>query len=307
MNHMTTKQVASKASASADTKPICGLIMPISAMPPLYDAAHWADVRSILDEAIVEAGMRPQMVSESFESDVIQQRIIANIFNNPVVVCDVSGLNPNVMFELGLRLSSKKATIIITDSVESLPFDTKIIEHIGYPRNLRILETREFISSLKDRIQHAYSRIDSGKYRPFLDNFTGVEAEEPKIQDVTEFQYIKSQLGSIQDQINKIRNNSSRSKGRALDLADFYTTGNQRSTYSSALDVPFREYRFNIDNNSQDEAYAIADHVKHFDGVLAVDVEVLSNRASYLHARLEDSKADEAASAIQEYLAKYFS
>jgi hypothetical protein len=49
----------------------------------------------------------------------------------------VSGKNPNVMFELGIRLAFDKATIIIKDDKTDYSFDTSVIQHIPYPRDLR--------------------------------------------------------------------------------------------------------------------------------------------------------------------------
>jgi hypothetical protein len=77
------------------------------------------------------------MVSDSDDSGVIHKRIIENLYNNPIVVCDVSGKNPNVMFELGIRLAFDKSTIIVKDHATDYSFDTSPIEHVGYPRDLR--------------------------------------------------------------------------------------------------------------------------------------------------------------------------
>ncbi|WP_353118770.1 hypothetical protein [Myroides odoratus] len=54
-----------------------------------------------------------------------------NIYNDEIVVCDVSSKNPNVMFELGLRLAFDKPTIIIKDEKTGYSFDTGVIEHLN--------------------------------------------------------------------------------------------------------------------------------------------------------------------------------
>jgi len=41
-----------------------------------------------------------------------------------MIVCDISGRNPNVMFELGLRLAFDKPAIIIKDEITPYSFDT---------------------------------------------------------------------------------------------------------------------------------------------------------------------------------------
>jgi hypothetical protein len=65
---------------------------------------------------------------------VIQKRIVQNLYSSDVIVCDVSGKNPNVMFELGMRLAFDKPTLIVKDDKTDYSFDTGIIEHVPYPR-----------------------------------------------------------------------------------------------------------------------------------------------------------------------------
>lgn len=83
-------------------KMVCGVVMPISAVDGCNES-HWSDVLDILSEAIEEAGFDPNLVSNADDVGIIHKRIIQNLYDNPVVVCDVSGKNPNVMFELGMR------------------------------------------------------------------------------------------------------------------------------------------------------------------------------------------------------------
>ena len=91
--------------------PKCGIVMPISPIDGLT-AEHWAEVLSILKDAIKNTGFEPNLVSDADDSGIIQKRIIHNLYSNELVVCDVSAKNPNVMFELGMRLAFDKPTII---------------------------------------------------------------------------------------------------------------------------------------------------------------------------------------------------
>ena len=59
-----------------------------------------------------------------------QQNILADIippiYNADIVLADLTGLNPNVMYELGIAHSFNKKTIMITrDKLSNLPFDLK--------------------------------------------------------------------------------------------------------------------------------------------------------------------------------------
>lgn len=182
--------------------PICGIIMPIGGMPPDYDASHWTDVRKVIDSAIVKADMRPQIVSESFESDVIQKRIIHNLYNNPVVVCDVSGLNPNVMFELGMRLTFKKPVVIITDDIDAIPFDTNVIEHLPYPKGLHFHEINSFIDSLSSKILHLRQKYSNGTFKSFIEDFGTFQVLEPTEEVVGTDQLILEKLSALDRRVS---------------------------------------------------------------------------------------------------------
>src|SRR4051794_3026748 len=108
----TAQTSMTKAKQSRQLEgPICGVIMPISATANLSEQ-HWQNLQTLLHRAIAAAGFSPRNVWESTSTDRISERIIGNIFQVPIAVADISDLNPNVMLELGLRLASKKPTIV---------------------------------------------------------------------------------------------------------------------------------------------------------------------------------------------------
>src|SRR5690606_10009909 len=131
--------------------------MPISTIDGCNEC-HWGDVVSMLSEAISDAEYEPNLVSNNNDVGVIQKRIVQNLYENPIVVCDVSGKNPNVMFELGMRLAFDKPTIIVKDDKTSYSFDTSAIEHLQYPRDPRFSEIVEFKAKLKDKIIKTYKK-----------------------------------------------------------------------------------------------------------------------------------------------------
>lgn len=66
-----------------------------------------------------------------------QQNILADIitpiYNADIILADLTGLNPNVMYELGIAHSFNKKTIVITrDDISTLPFDLKSYRTKGY-------------------------------------------------------------------------------------------------------------------------------------------------------------------------------
>jgi hypothetical protein len=138
-----TKQVAAVVK--------CGIVMPISPTEG-YPPNHWLEVLAILKAVATDSGFDPNPVNDALDVGIIHKRIIQNLYSNEIVICDVSSKNPNVMFELGIRLAFDKATIIIKDDQTDYSFDTAIIDHLTYPKDLNYLKILKFQSDLKGKL-----------------------------------------------------------------------------------------------------------------------------------------------------------
>ena len=88
--------------------------------------------------------IRTDMISRSSD---ITDLIVESLTKCHIAIVDVTGNNPNVMFELGYALAKGKPRIIITQSPEVLPFDIRQIQAIEYAN------TWSGIEQLRDRVQ----------------------------------------------------------------------------------------------------------------------------------------------------------
>ncbi len=200
----------------------CGIIMPIASMPG-YSAEHWSEVKSIIIEAtsIIEGiKFKTDIVSDSDgEIDVIHKRIVQNIYNADIVVCDISGRNPNVMFELGMRLTFDKPTIIIKDDETDFIFDTGVIEHITYPKDLRFSKVVHFKEELARRIKATYEKAQSTPdFSTFLGNFGQFKVpslDQKTISEPTEF--LLEELSLIRRELTSVKKEVSASKNYYSD------------------------------------------------------------------------------------------
>lgn len=144
--------------ASADVeRPLCGIVMPMSRIDGCSEA-HWAAVRDFVSTAIESAGFEANLVPTADHTGAIEGRILRNREDDSIAVCDVSGKDPNVMFELGLRLAFDKPTIIIKDDVTSYLFDIDAIEYLEYPRDLHKSGIAEFQRNLTYSMKSIYQK-----------------------------------------------------------------------------------------------------------------------------------------------------
>jgi hypothetical protein len=190
--------------AAHPKKPICGIVMPISAIDGCVES-HWLEVREILASAIDDAGFDGNIVSDADDVGIIHKRIIQNLYDNPLVVCDVSGKNPNVMFELGLRLAFDKPTIIVKDDKTPFSFDTSAIEHLEYPRDLRFTRIIEFKQKLTEKLVATYKKATTDpQYTTFLKHFGEFTVAKIDKKEIPGQEYIIDELRHLRTAIVRL-------------------------------------------------------------------------------------------------------
>lgn len=223
-------------------KPICGIIMPISGNPNEgYSENHWDKVRDIIQRAASMVNFNPKLVSDSDPTSIIQNNIINNIYYNEIVVCDVSSKNPNVMFELGLRLAFDKPVVIVKDDKTDYTFDIGMIQHLTYPKSLDFHEMEKFIQNLSDKIKDTYhSYQNNQKDNSFLSHFGNLEPQKlnPKNIDMKEF------MSVITNNYERVRRELFRlsSKISIIEQRNQRIVNNQQEECNSPEDHPSRDF-----------------------------------------------------------------
>jgi nucleoside 2-deoxyribosyltransferase len=94
--------------------------------------------REILKPAIESAGLICQRADEISSADAIADDIRRAINESDLIVAEISGLNPNVMHEIGLAQSLEKPTILVcrNDYKENeIPSNIRHIRRITYPND----------------------------------------------------------------------------------------------------------------------------------------------------------------------------
>ncbi len=137
----------------------CYIIMPITTpelMLPLYgnDPDHFRHVLDLLFvPAVKKAGMQPIEPSVG-GAELIQGAIISNLEKASCVLCDMSTLNANVFFELGIRTSLNKPVCLVRDDkTPKSPFDTSIINHVPYDSALHAWNLNEQVEKLAKHLE----------------------------------------------------------------------------------------------------------------------------------------------------------
>ncbi len=86
-------------------------------------------------EAAEVKGLEAMRVDGIWEQDAIIRDIVNLIDRSSIVVCDCTGKNPNVFYELGIAHTLGRKVVMITQNEDDIPFDLKHLRYISYLNN----------------------------------------------------------------------------------------------------------------------------------------------------------------------------
>jgi hypothetical protein len=101
---------------STERSPVAFVMMPFD---PAFNDVFETVIRRALQ------GYRVVRADSHLNQQNILRSIAEGIYNADLVIADVSGTNPNVMYELGAAHALGKPTVMITRSLAGLPFDLR--------------------------------------------------------------------------------------------------------------------------------------------------------------------------------------
>jgi hypothetical protein len=183
-------------------------MMPISDIDGC-SSHHWAEVKEIIFDvvsSIKDPVFSPRLVSDGAAVGVIQKRIVEGAYSSDIVICDVSAKNPNVMFELGLRIAFDKPTVIVKDDQTDYSFDTGIIEHISYPRDLRYPQIVEFKKTLAEKVAKTHeASLSDPSHSPFLKNFGQFKVTALPETEAGPLEVVIERMKELQDDLSFVK------------------------------------------------------------------------------------------------------
>ena len=212
-----------------DPKPTCFMAMPITTRPEeaaLYlDDAHWNHVMGHLFVPAIEAAGFTPVRPVSKGSSMIHADIVKNLEESAMVLCDFSGLNPNVFFELGVRVSLDKPMALVRDEVTRIPFDLGGVNAHEYRSGMRQWDAKPQVEALAEHLREAV-RTCAGK-NPLWGQFgLTIRAQEadPNASPT------EAAIAVLQEQVSNLAQDlrSVRRAGPRLDSSDVDMTVRRR-------------------------------------------------------------------------------
>ena len=213
-------------------------------------------IKSVIDPVLREFGFRALPAYLISAGGSITKQVIEHVINDELVIANLTGLNPNVMYELALRHAYKKKVITMAEKDTKLPFDISDQRTIFYDDNLYgstvvIPILREYIKDALETEVTSNPVIDSVKEAAVINSAMGAEPDAVK--------YLLSRFDRLERMLSTRSQTTSVFGGRPLRRAIFKTPSHitesellniiqslARSAGVTILDIDNREGKISI-------------------------------------------------------------
>lgn len=210
---------------------MCFVIMPFTERENSeYEENHFYNVyQDLFVPAIEAAGYTPFRVDEDFCSTQIMAKVVDCLATAPMALCDLSGGNPNVLYELGIRHAFNMPVVLAHEEGSKHFFDIAGLATLAYSPALRYRQV------IKDQRKITRAIIDTarGMVNASIIDITKVEKAKkeelynpPEDQrDLTlqailqDLEHIKSSLGNPTPKPKRPQQPQAASNSAAADIA----------------------------------------------------------------------------------------
>jgi hypothetical protein len=142
----------------------CFVIMPFTERFENRAHGFFTEVFESLIKPAAEAAGFDVQTAKREGSDVIQSTIINEIIDADIVVYDLTDHNPNVIFELGLRMAHEKAVAIIKSDDTGRIFDVdNLLRVFEYDSTLWLTSVKRDLPRLESHIRATWDNRDKHK------------------------------------------------------------------------------------------------------------------------------------------------
>jgi hypothetical protein len=146
------------------TGKVCFVIMPFGERSGRYPAGFFSEVlNSLIIPAATEAGFEVRTANRQ-GTEIIHATIVNEVLGADLAICDLTEHNPNVLFELGMRLAHEKPVALVHAEGTERVFDVdNVLRVLPYSPNLWRTTIEADIPSLKAHLEATWENREKNE------------------------------------------------------------------------------------------------------------------------------------------------
>jgi hypothetical protein len=196
---------------------------------PLLEENHFTDIKAAHEIDI---------------SGSINNQIINRILNDDLVIANLTGNNPNVMYELAIRHATAKPIIHICDENTNLPFDIKGERTIFYKNDIKGADELKIkIKSFLEKLDYEKEYFDNPIY-----NAQQSHTIMQKMEDSEPMKFIVDSMTKMHDEISTIKNQLNEKNTIIPEYNNLISSAIKIDPYSVQYDPAYS--LFNVESQS---------------------------------------------------------
>ena len=187
-----------------DYQNICFIITPIGAENSPIRKKTDGLINNVIKPVCEELNLVAIPAHEIDKPGSITRQVIQHIMNSKMVIANLTGLNPNVMYELAIRHAAKLPVVCLAEEDTILPFDITTERTIFYTDDM--YGAVKLVPDLRSKIESALGdeNIDNPIYRAITDSKIIKDITDSNDPNTNEaISYIINRLDSIERKLYK--------------------------------------------------------------------------------------------------------
>jgi hypothetical protein len=145
------------------------------------------------------------------EEGLITNQIIEHLLEDDLVVADLTGLNPNVFYEIAVRHAARKPIVHLITKGQEIPFDVANVRAVPYA-----LDDPDLLEEARDELGRKVKAIEGNDFKAAPNPISAArdvwllrESEQPAVREAGDL------LGALNDLRDEVRGLSRRVDGAA--------------------------------------------------------------------------------------------
>ena len=201
------------------------IITPIGEPNSVINQAATGLIDTIIEPVLKKLGFEIDNPMDDNSSGSITKQIIKNIVNDDLVVVNLTGINPNVMYELSLRHATNKPVVVLIrkDQISSIPFDIKDERVIPFADVLYGVDSLKKV--LTDHVNSAMKNRENSPIYNATQQVNFVEGDKKTEDIASTLETLKDDIGQLTAKVNKLQNDNniglSVNHGDTFSLKDY--------------------------------------------------------------------------------------